>query len=152
MDCLVHTISVVDYFKTRWFNNYQKFYNLVSVKQVQFGGLVNFSVNYFKPTNFNSLELCKNYKELMEIINEIIESCAIEVFNLEKLKELFELRLALINTNAIYKTDFEKNEIEIQKIQTQIKIEKLEKLIKEKTQEFLDTIRIYTQELSEINE
>lgn len=88
----------------------------------------------------------------MEIINEIVESCAIEVFNLEKLKELFELRLALINTNAIYKTDFEKNEIEIQKIQTQIKIEKLEKLIKEKTQEFLDTIRIYTQELSEINE
>lgn len=88
----------------------------------------------------------------MEIVNEIVESCAIEVFNLEKLKELFELRLALINTNSIYKTDFEKNEIEIQKIQTQIKIEKLEKLIKEKTQDFLDTIRIYTQELSEINE
>lgn len=88
----------------------------------------------------------------MEIANEIVESQANEIFNLERLRELFELRLALVNTNNVYKTEFEKNEIEIQKIQTEIKLEKLKKIIKEKLQEFSDTMRIYVQELQELIE
>jgi len=86
----------------------------------------------------------------MEIINEIVEKQAFEISKLEQLKEHFELRLALINTNKVYKTEFEKNESCILKMETEISLNKLNKVIEQKTHDFIDTVRIFVQELDEL--
>jgi soluble cytochrome b562 len=86
----------------------------------------------------------------MEIINESIECQAVEISKLEQLKEHFELRLALINTNNVYKTEFEKNESAILKIETEINLNKLKKVIEQKIHDFTDTLRIFVQELDEL--
>ena len=54
----------------------------------------------------------------------------------EKMKECLEIRLALLFTDYSKKNEFEKNELEILKMETERKIEKLNNLIIQRNMDF----------------
>lgn len=54
----------------------------------------------------------------------------------ERMKECLEIRLALLFTDYSKKNEFEKNELEILKMETERKIEKLNNLIIQRNMDF----------------
>ena len=66
----------------------------------------------------------------------------------ERLKECYEFRLKLINTDYSKKTAYEKNEIDILKIKTINIIQNIGSLILEQKDEFNETYGRYIEELT----
>jgi hypothetical protein len=54
----------------------------------------------------------------------------------ERMKECLEIRIALLHTNYAKKNEFEKNEIEILKLQTENKLQYLNTLIAQRNMDF----------------
>ena len=66
----------------------------------------------------------------------------------ERLKECYELRLKLINTDYSKKTAYEKNEIDILEMKTKNIIQNIGLLILEQKAEFNETYGRYIEELT----
>ena len=66
----------------------------------------------------------------------------------ERLKECYELRLKLINTDYSKKTAYEKNEIDILEMKTKNIIQNIGSLILEQKAEFDETYGRYIEELT----
>lgn len=81
------------------------------------------------------------------VIIQIIELQLKSIEASERMRELLEMRLVLLKTNYSNKTEFEKNECEILRLETENKIEKLKSIIAYKTDEFHENYRIYIEEL-----
>jgi hypothetical protein len=69
------------------------------------------------------------------ITNDLLSSQSRQIFELEQLKESFMLRLHLINNNKANKSEFEKNEDDILRYETNQKIHILSNKIKAKKEE-----------------
>ena len=65
----------------------------------------------------------------------------------EKMKECLEIRLALLFTDYSKKNEFEKNELEILKMETERKIEKLNNLIIQRNMDFQANYEEYIRSL-----
>ena len=83
------------------------------------------------------------------ILNDSIDFEMRSVRDSEMMKECLELRLSLIKTNYSLKTEYEKNEVDILKMKTEMQIERLQRVIIEKTKNFQDVMKIYFHELEE---
>lgn len=87
---------------------------------------------------------------MKSIINPIIEAQMKHICDIERIKESLEVRLALIGQDYSNKDEFEQNECDILKMKTEIEIEKLNNRLNIKKDEFSDTMKIYIQELEEL--
>lgn len=84
------------------------------------------------------------------IINDIIESDLRIIRNCQFTKECLELRIALIKKDYVLKNEYEKNELDILRLKTETQIDKLTSIIKQKTYDLNDTMKIFEQELEEL--
>jgi hypothetical protein len=81
------------------------------------------------------------------ILHPTIEALLKSAFESELMREKLELRVHLIKDGYAKKTEYERNEIDILRMVTENKIEQLKPIIKQRTLELGDTMRIYFQEL-----
>lgn len=65
------------------------------------------------------------------------------ILKLERLKECFELRLYHIRMGYATKSEYEKNEIEINELTTESEITKLDKILVQQTENFCSNIHTY---------
>lgn len=80
----------------------------------------------------------------METIqNENIDLQMKSIFNLQNIKECLQLKIHLIKVDFKFKNEYEKNEIDIQRIQCEMSIAKINKVLIEKNKELQDSIQIY---------
>jgi hypothetical protein len=82
------------------------------------------------------------------IIHPTIENLMNSIATNERLKECYELRLKLINTDYSKKTAYEKNEIDILEMKTKNIIQNIGSLILEQKAEFDETYGRYIEELT----
>ena len=81
------------------------------------------------------------------IVIKEIESQLKSIEASERMRELLELRLVLLKTNFSGKTDYEKNECEITRLETENKIERLGSIIDIKKSDFQELYEEYIAEL-----
>ncbi len=77
------------------------------------------------------------------IQNENIELQMKSIFNLQNIKECLQLKIHLIKNAYQEKNEYEKNEIDMQRIQCEISISKINKALFEKNKELQDSMMIY---------
>lgn len=87
--------------------------------------------------------------EEVSVLNSFIENDLIAIREMRMLEECLELRLHFLHPNNMQKTEFEKNEDTITRIKTEIEINRLKKIIVQKTHDLNDNLKIYAQELDE---
>jgi hypothetical protein len=81
----------------------------------------------------------------METIqNENIELQMKTIFNLQNIKECLQLKIRLVKNYYQEKNEYEKNEIDIQRIQCEISISKINKALFDKNKELQDSMVIYS--------
>jgi hypothetical protein len=86
----------------------------------------------------------------METIqNNIIEEQLINFFSLQRIKECLQLKIHLIRDEYYKKNEYERNEIDMQRIQCNLSIMKIDKSLLEKNKELQDSINIYSFALKE---
>ena len=83
------------------------------------------------------------------IQNQIVEDQMRNIFNLRRIKECLELKIHLIRDDYYNKNEYERNEIDMQRIQCNMSIMKIEKSLLEKNKELHDSINIYCFALKE---
>lgn len=81
------------------------------------------------------------------ILNDIIEEKFKSIHASQKMKECLYVRLSLLKKHYAKKDEFEKNEVDILKMQTAYKIEQLDPIILDKVTDFNDTFELYIEEL-----
>jgi hypothetical protein len=69
------------------------------------------------------------------MMNDLLNSQTRQIFELEQLKECFLLRLHLLNQNNANKSEFEKNEADILRFETNQKVFSITEKIKAKKKE-----------------
>jgi hypothetical protein len=80
----------------------------------------------------------------METIqNENIELQMKSIFNLQNIQECLQLKIHLMNWDFKSKNEYERNEIDIQRVQCEISIAKIKKALAEKNKELQDSMQIY---------
>ena len=82
------------------------------------------------------------------IIHPTIESLMNSIATNERLKECYQLRLKLINTDYSKKTAYEKNEIDILELKTINIIQNIDTLLFEQKAEFDETYGRYIEEIT----
>lgn len=87
--------------------------------------------------------------EEISILNSFIEQDLIAIREMRMLEECLELRLHFLHPNNVNKSEYEKNEDAITRIKTEIEINRLKKIIIQKTHDLNDNLQIYAQELEE---
>ena len=87
--------------------------------------------------------------EEVSILNSFIEQDLTAIREMRMLEECLELRLHFLHPNNVVKSEFEKNEDAITRIKTEIEINRLKKIIIQKTHDLNDNLQIYAQELEE---
>jgi hypothetical protein len=81
------------------------------------------------------------------MINDILELQLKDIQASERMVECLELRLSLLKTNFAKKDEYEKNEVEILKMQTEAQAERLKILINERKFEFKESYGRLIEEL-----
>ena len=87
--------------------------------------------------------------EEVTILNSFIENDLRAIREMRLLEECLELRLHFLHPNNVHKSEYEKNEDAITRIKTEIEINRLKKIIVQKTHDLTDNLKIYAQELEE---
>jgi hypothetical protein len=86
----------------------------------------------------------------METIqNNIIEEQLINFFSLQRIKECLQVKIHLIRDEYCKKNEYERNEIDMQRIQCNLSIMKIDKSLLEKNKELQDSLNIYCFALKE---
>jgi hypothetical protein len=86
----------------------------------------------------------------METIqNNIIEEQLINFFSLQRIKECLQVKIHLIRDEYYKKNEYERNEIDIERIQCNLSIMKIDKSLLEKNKELQDSLNIYCFALKE---
>jgi hypothetical protein len=83
------------------------------------------------------------------IQNQIVEDQMLNIFNLRRIKECLELKIHLIRDDYYNKNEYERNEIDMQRIQCNMSIMKIEKALFDKNKELQDSMSIYCFALKE---
>jgi hypothetical protein len=85
----------------------------------------------------------------MVVISSLVSDDQNAIRELRLLEECLELRLHLLNTDGAVKSEFEKNEDSIVRIKTEIELNKLKKLITQKTFDLQENFRSHIIELEQ---
>jgi hypothetical protein len=85
------------------------------------------------------------------LTNELIEDSMSMIRDSSKTKEYLELRLNLIRKDYALKNEYDKNEMDLLRIKTEMQIEKLQAIIIQKTHDLNELLKIYAQELEDLD-
>lgn len=79
----------------------------------------------------------------MDIQRDVLQPQMKDIFNLLYAKDCFELKLHLLRAGYADKNEYERNEVDIERIKCQISINRLNKEIKRKFKEFKDNVILF---------
>jgi hypothetical protein len=85
------------------------------------------------------------------LTNELIEENMRMIRDSFKTKECLELRITLIRKDYALKSEYDKNEMDLLRIKTEMQIEKLQAIIIQKTHDLIELLKIYSQELEDLD-
>ena len=85
------------------------------------------------------------------LTNDLIEDNMRMIRDSLKTKECLELRLNLIRKDYALKSEYDKNEMDLLRLKTEMQIEKLQAIITQKTHDVNDFFKIYSQELDDLD-
>lgn len=85
----------------------------------------------------------------MVLISSLVSDDQNAIRELRLLEECLELRLHLLNTDSALKSEYEKNEDLITRIKTEIELNKLKKVIQQKTFDLQENFRSHLIELEQ---
>lgn len=81
---------------------------------------------------------------MMEMeLNPVIDYKIKQIFNLQKIKDCYELRIKLLRADLQSKNEFERNEIDIKQIEAQSAILKIDEKTRELNKELKEAWTIY---------
>lgn len=80
----------------------------------------------------------------MDIKQDVLKPQMKDIFNLLYAKDCFELKLHLLRIDYVNKNEYEKNEIDIERIKCEISIRRLKKEAYKRIKELKDTITLFT--------
>lgn len=96
---------------------------------------------------YDTIEDVKSYI----IKNDLIEDTMRMIRDSFKTKECLELRLNLIRKDYALKSEYDKNEMDLLRLKTEMQIEKLQAIITQKKHDLNDFFKIYSQELEDLD-
>jgi len=76
-------------------------------------------------------------------LNPVLEYKMKQIFNLQKIKDCYELRVKLLRSDLQSKNEFERNEIDIKEIEAQSAILKIDERTRELNNELKNAWTIY---------
>lgn len=79
----------------------------------------------------------------MDINKDVLQPQMRDIFNLLYAKDCFELKLHLLKTGYVNKDEYERNEVDIERIKCEISITRLKKEVKMKIKEFKDNVTLF---------
>jgi len=79
----------------------------------------------------------------MDIDQDVLQPQMKDIFNLNYAKDCFELKLQLIRNGYVEKNEYEKNEVDIERIKCEIAILRIKKQIQMKLKELKDTLILF---------
>jgi hypothetical protein len=79
----------------------------------------------------------------MDIDQDVLQPQMKDIFNLNYAKDCFELKLKLIRNGYVEKNEYEKNEVDIDRIKCEIAILRIKKQIRMKLKELKDTLILF---------
>ena len=85
----------------------------------------------------------------MVVISNLVSEDQNAIRELRLLEECLELRLHLLNSDGALKSEYDKNEDTITRIKSEIELNKLKKVIQQKTFDFQENFRSHIIELEQ---
>jgi predicted transcriptional regulator len=79
----------------------------------------------------------------MDANKDVLQPQMKDIFNLLYAKDCLKLKYHLLKTGYVDKNEYEKNEIDIERIKIQISLSRINKEVRKKTKELKDNIVIY---------
>lgn len=79
----------------------------------------------------------------MDVKQDVLNPQMKDIFNLLYAKDCFELKLHLLKTGYANKDEYERNEVDIERIKCEISIVRLKKEVKKKIKEFKDNVTLF---------
>lgn len=79
----------------------------------------------------------------MDVKQDVLNPQLKDIFNLWYAKDCFELKLHLSRSGYADMNEYERNEIDIERIKCEISISRLKKQIDQKTKEFKDNLTLF---------
>ena len=79
----------------------------------------------------------------MDIDKDVLQPQMKDIFNLNYARDCFELKLQLIRNGYVEKNEYERNEVDIERIKCEISILRIKKQIKMKLKELKDTLILF---------
>jgi hypothetical protein len=86
----------------------------------------------------------------MDVNKDVLQPQMKDIFNLNYARDCFELKLQLIRNGYVEKNEYERNEVDIERIKCEIAILRIKKQIKIKLKELKDTLILF--EFAQSNE
>lgn len=85
----------------------------------------------------------------MDIQKDVLQPQMKGIFNLLYAKDCFELKIHLLKTDYVNKNEYEKNEIDLERIKCEISINRLKKEIAFRIKELKDNLILYEYSLND---
>jgi hypothetical protein len=79
----------------------------------------------------------------MDIKQNVLKPQIKDIFNLWYAKDCFELKLHLLRSGYAEMNEYERNEVDIERIKCEIAVLRLQKLIRQKTKDFRDNLTLF---------
>lgn len=79
----------------------------------------------------------------MDVDKDVLQPQMKDIFNLHYAKDCFELKIQLIRQGYVEKNEYEKNEVDIERIKCEIAILRIKKQIRMKLNELKDTLTLF---------
>jgi len=79
----------------------------------------------------------------MDIDQDVLQPQMKDIFNLNYAKDCFELKLKLIRNGYVKKNEYERNEVDLDRIKCEIAILRIKKQIRMKLKELKDTLILF---------
>ena len=79
----------------------------------------------------------------MDIKQNVLKPQIKDIFNLWYAKDCFELKLHLLSSGYAEMNEYERNEVDIERIKCEIAVLRLQKLIRQKTKDLRDNLTLF---------
>jgi len=79
----------------------------------------------------------------MDVDKDVLQPQMKDIFNLNYARDCFELKLQLIRNGYVEKNEYERNEVDIERIKCEISILRIKKQIKMKLKELKDSLILF---------
>jgi hypothetical protein len=79
----------------------------------------------------------------MDVKKDVLQPQMKDIFNLWYAKDCFELKIHLLRSGYAVMSEYERNEVDIERIKCEIAVLRLKKLIGQKTKDFRDNLTLF---------